>query len=41
MQVPKWAGPIPIGRSGRLGASAMSEGWGYDTEYFIGPEFLY
>ena len=41
MQVPKWVGPIPMDRSGRLGHRAMSEGWGYDTDYFIGPEFLY
>ena len=26
MQVPQWAGPIPMGRKGRLGPRAMSEG---------------
>ena len=41
MQVPKWAVAIPMDRSGRLGYRAMSEWWGYDTDYFIGPEFLY
>ena len=41
MHVPKSAGPIPIDRSGGLGSRAISEGWGYDTDYFIGPEFLY
>ena len=41
MQVPQWAGPIPMDRSGRLGPRGMSEGWGYDTDYFIGPEFVY
>ena len=41
MQVPQLAGPIPMDRSGRLRARAMSEGRGYDTDYFIVPEFLY
>ena len=41
MQVPKWAGAISIDRSGTLGHRAISEGWGYDTDYFIDPEFLY
>ena len=41
MQVPQWAGPITMGRKGRLGPRAMSEGWSYDTDYFIGPEFLF
>ena len=41
MQVPKLVGPIPMDWSGRLGPRAMSEWWGYDTEYIIGPEFLY
>ena len=27
-------------RNGRLGTRAKSEGWGYDTDYFISPEFL-
>ena len=40
MQVPQWAGPIPMNRSGRLGLRGMSEGWGYDTDYVIGPEFV-
>ena len=41
IQVPQWAGPIPMSRRGSLGARAMSEWWDYDTDYFIGPEFLY
>ena len=41
MQVPQWAGLIPMDRKGRLGSRAMFEGWGYNTDYFIGPEFLY
>ena len=36
MQVPKWAGPIPLDRSGRLGPRTMSEEWGHDTDYFLG-----
>ena len=36
MQVPQWAGPIPIGRRGRLGTRAMSEVSGHDTDYFLG-----
>ena len=28
MQVPQWAGPIPMGRRGGSGLSAMSGGWG-------------
>ena len=28
MQVPQWAGPIPMDRSGRLGPRDMSEGLG-------------
>ena len=28
MQVPQWAGPIPMGRRGGPGLSAMSGGWG-------------
>ena len=35
MQVPQWAGPIPMDRRGRLGPRAMFEWWGYDTDYFI------
>ena len=41
MQVPQWAGPIPMGLKGRLGPRVISEWWDYDTDYFIGPEFLY
>ena len=26
-----------MGRRGRLGPRALSEGWGYDTDYFQGP----
>ena len=33
--------PIPMHLSGRLGPRAISEGWGYDTDYFIGMEFFY
>ena len=41
MQVPQQVGPIPMDRNGRLGSTAKPEGWGYDTDYFIVPEFLY
>ena len=41
MKVPKRTGPIPKDRSGRLGPRAMSEWLGYDTDYFIGTEFLF
>ena len=37
MQVPQWAGPIPMGRMGGPGPSAMSGGWGHGTDYFLGP----
>ena len=37
MQVPQWAGPIPMGRRGGAGPSAMSGGWGHGTDYFLGP----
>ena len=37
IQVPQWAGPIPMGRKGRLRPRAMSEGWYHDTHYFLGP----
>ena len=35
MHVPQLAGPIPMGRKGRLGHRAMSEGWCHDTDYFL------
>ena len=41
MQVPQWAGPIPIGRRVELGPVAMSEEWCHDTDFFLGPEFLF
>ena len=35
MQVPQWAGPIPIWSGGsRLGPRAMSLWWVHDTDYF-------
>ena len=37
MQVPQWTGPIPMGRRGGSGLSAMSEGWGHCPDYFLGP----
>ena len=37
MQVPQWVGPIPMGRRGGPGPSAMSGGWGHGTDYFLGP----
>ena len=36
MQVPQWAGPIPIGRRGGPVPRAMSGGWGHGTDYFLG-----
>ena len=36
MQVPKWAGPITLDRSGRLGPRTMSVGSGHDADYFLG-----
>ena len=35
MQMPQWAGPIPMGRRGGPGPRAMSGGWGHDTNYFL------
>ena len=29
-----------MGRRGRLGPRAMSEGWCHDTDYILGMEFL-
>ena len=40
MHVPQWVGRIPMSRRGSLGRRAMSEGLGYDTDYFLGQEFL-
>ena len=40
MQVPQWAGPIPIGRRVELGPRAMSLRWVRDTDTSKGPEFL-
>ena len=37
MQVPQWAGPIPMGQRGGPGPRAMFEGWGRSTDYFLGP----
>ena len=37
MQVPQCAGPIPMGRRGGPGPSAMSGGWGQYPNYFLGP----
>ena len=37
MQVPQWAGPIPMGWRGGLGPRAVSGGWAHDTDYFLGP----
>ena len=34
MQVPQWAGPIPMGR---LGPRAMSRRWGQCPDYPLGP----
>ena len=36
MQVLQWAGPIPMGRRGGPGPSAMSGGWGQCPDYFLG-----
>ena len=36
MQVPQWAGPIPMGRRGGPGLSAMSGGWDQCPDYFLG-----
>ena len=35
MQVPQWAGPIPIGRRGGPGPRTMSGGWGHSADYFL------
>ena len=35
MQVPQWAGPIPMGWRGGPGPRAMSGGWGHGTDYFL------
>ena len=40
IQVPQWVGHIPMSRWDSLGSTAMSEGWGHDTDYFLVPEFL-
>ena len=32
MQVPQWAGPIPMGRRG----GPIPRGWGHGTDYFLG-----
>ena len=37
MQVPQWAGPVPMGRRGGPGPRAMSGGWSHGTDYFLGP----
>ena len=37
MQVLQWAGPIPMGRRGGLGLSAMFRGWGQCPDYFLAP----
>ena len=37
MQVPQWAGPIPMGWRGWPGPRAVSEGWSHGTDYFLGP----
>ena len=37
MQVPQWAGLIPMGRRGGPGPRAMSGGWSHGTDYFLGP----
>ena len=39
MQVPQWAVPIPMGRRGGPGLSAMSEGWGHWPDYRIAGFF--
>ena len=39
MQVPQWAGPIPIGRTVDLGPRAIPEGWVHDTDTSNGPGF--
>ena len=36
MQVPQWAGPVPMGRRAGPGPRAMSGGWGHGTDYFLG-----
>ena len=30
-----------MGRRGRLGSRAMSEGWYHDTDYFLGQNFCF
>ena len=40
MQVPQWAGPIPIGRRVELGPRAMSLWRVHDTDTSKGQEFL-
>ena len=40
MQVPQWAGLIPIGQRVELGPRAMSLWWVRDTDTYKGPEFL-
>ena len=37
MQVPQWAGPIPMGRRGGPRLSAMYGAWGQCPDYFLGP----
>ena len=41
IQVLQWADPIPMSRKGSLGSTAMSQGWGHDTDYFLVQEFLF
>ena len=37
MQVPQWAGPIPMGQRGRPGPRAMSGDGAKGTDYFLRP----
>ena len=41
IQEPQCEGTIPMSQRGSLGFTAMSEGWGHNTDYFLGPEFLF
>ena len=41
MQVPQWAGPIPIGRRVEQRPRAMSLWWVRDTDTSKDPEFLF
>ena len=40
MQVPEWAGPIPIGKGVEVGPRAKTLWWVRDTDTSSGPELL-